>query len=339
MKPRLTVRKLELLIRTKNPDSEHLPSALHTLLLQLPWKDVFTTNYDTLLERTEVPGRAYQPVTTSDDLTTTFSPRIVKLHGSFPSQTPFIITEEDYRTYPNQFAPFVNTVQQALIENSLVLVGFSGDDPNFLQWIGWIRDQLGNHHAPIYLVGPLSLSNAQRTLLNRRGVTPIDLSPVFVGFNPANGIHAASLDWFCRSLFVAKPQRPERWSESELSPDPRPTSLPPIVGRRADAPPEAVNLQPDVPVNVGGVAKVVSRWAFERKCYPGWLVAPNRMRAGLWVKTRFWIQPLAAFIEGWPPADRILVLRELNWRFEVAMLPLFLELITPYGKCLRRPFF
>jgi len=92
-------RKLELLIRDRNPDSEHLPSPLHSLLLQLPWKDVFTTNYDTLLERTEVPGRAYQPVTTAVELTTTFSPRIVKLHGSFPSQTPFIITEEDYRTY------------------------------------------------------------------------------------------------------------------------------------------------------------------------------------------------------------------------------------------------
>jgi hypothetical protein len=129
-------RKLELLIRHQNPDTEHLPSRLHELLLQLPWKDVFTTNYDTLLERTVVSGRAYQPVTTANELTAAFSPRIIKLHGSFPSSTPFIITEEDYRTYPRLFAPFVNTVQQALIENSLVLVGFSGDDPNFLQWIG-----------------------------------------------------------------------------------------------------------------------------------------------------------------------------------------------------------
>jgi hypothetical protein len=38
------------------------------------------------------------------------------------------------------FAPFVNTVQQTLLEKSLCLIGFSGDDPNFLQWIGWIRD-------------------------------------------------------------------------------------------------------------------------------------------------------------------------------------------------------
>ena len=143
-------QKLESLLLSVIPDSGHQPGSIHSLLLQLPWKDVFTTNYDTLLERTEVPGRAYQPVTTINDLITARSPRIIKLHGSFPSQRPFIITEEDYRTYPRHFAPFVNTVRQSLIENAVVLLGFSGDDPNFLEWIGWIRDELGDHHAPIY---------------------------------------------------------------------------------------------------------------------------------------------------------------------------------------------
>ena len=70
--------KLESLIHAKIPDSGHQPGEIHSLLLQLPWKDVFTTNYDTLLERTEVPGRAYQPVTTVNGLTTAYSPRIIK---------------------------------------------------------------------------------------------------------------------------------------------------------------------------------------------------------------------------------------------------------------------
>lgn len=324
-------RKLELLIRNQNPDTEHLPSPLHELLLQLPWKDVFTTNYDTLLERTEVSGRAYQPVTTANELTTTFSPRIVKLHGSFPSQTPFIITEEDYRTYPERFAPFVNTVQQALIENSLVLIGFSGDDPNFLQWIGWIRDQLGDHHAHIYLVGPLSLSNAQRTLLERRGVTPIDLSPVFSGFNPATGIHAASLEWFSRSLLAAKPQRPEKWAEAESPTDSASGALPRIIGARIEPPPAPVGLHSEinVPLAHEAVARVISRWGFERKRYPGWLVAPHGMRSELWEKTKFWIQPIVQFIAAWPSVDRVLALRELNWRYEVSMIPLFTESIEP----------
>ena len=329
-------RKLELLIRNQNPDTEHLPSPLHELLLQLPWKDVFTTNYDTLLERTEVSGRAYQPVTTANELTTTFSPRIVKLHGSFPTQTPFIITEEDYRTYPERFAPFVNTVQQALIENSLVLIGFSGDDPNFLQWIGWIRDQLGDHHAPIYLVGPLSMSNAQRTLLERRAVTPIDLSPVFYGFNPAAGIHAASLEWFFRSLLAAKPQRPENWAEAESPTDSAAGALPRIIGARIEPPPAPVGFYPelDEPLEHEVVARVISRWGFERKRYPGWLAAPHGMRSDLWVKTKFWIQPIVQSIADWPSVDRVLALRELNWRYEVSMVPLFTESIEPIERAI-----
>lgn len=42
---------LNKLLRDAIPDSRYEPSLLHIQLLSLPWKDVFTTNYDTLLER------------------------------------------------------------------------------------------------------------------------------------------------------------------------------------------------------------------------------------------------------------------------------------------------
>lgn len=60
------------------------------------------------------------------------APRIIKLHGSFPSQRPFIITEEDYRTYSKRFAAMVNTVQQALLEKVFCMIGFSCEDSDFL---------------------------------------------------------------------------------------------------------------------------------------------------------------------------------------------------------------
>lgn len=195
------------------PDDNHEPSGIHKLLLSLPWKDVFTTNYDRLLEWTYVPERPYQVVRSVKELTTAESPRIIKLHGSFPTNEPFIITEEDYRTYPKNFAPFVNTVLQSLIENPLVLIGFSGDDPNFLEWIGWIRDELGEYHSPVYLVGLLSLTNVDRALLTRRRVTPIDLSPVSESIISDGNLHAATLEWFIRSLQTMEPSRPERWPD------------------------------------------------------------------------------------------------------------------------------
>src|ERR1041385_3162943 len=75
-------QKLEELISAQTPDSLYQPGKLHRLLMQLPWVDVFTTNYDTLLERTEIDWRTYQPVTRPSELTTSFAPRIIKLHGS-----------------------------------------------------------------------------------------------------------------------------------------------------------------------------------------------------------------------------------------------------------------
>ena len=170
---------LNQLIRDNLPDTEYAPSKLHEQLLRLNWRDIFTTNYDTLLERTQekITDRHYNVILNKEDLIYSAEPRIIKLHGSFPSTLPFVITEEDYRQYPKKSAIFVNTVQQTLIENILCLIGFSGDDPNFLQWIGWIRDNLGKDIASkIYLIGVFNFSNAQLNLLRNRNIIVLDMS-------------------------------------------------------------------------------------------------------------------------------------------------------------------
>ena len=321
--------KLESLLLSVIPDSGHQPGVIHSLLLQLPWKDVFTTNYDTLLERTEVPGRSYQPVTTINDLIIARAPRIIKLHGSFPSQVPFIITEEDYRTYPKCFAPFVNTVRQSLIENAVVLLGFSGDDPNFLEWIGWIRDELGDHHAPIYLVGSLSLVNVQRSLLNQRGVTAIDLSPVFSNKNLPGGTHAPALEWFLNSLLAAKPPRPEKWPETRIS-APGTADIEPPILTAGLIEPEKVQYNGTQGLDEVTVMKLIERWHFERGRYPGWLVLPEMKRSSLWRETEDWINLLVKFAENCSPVDQILLFREINWRLEVSMIPLFADWIAPF---------
>jgi hypothetical protein len=328
-------QKLDQLIRTQNPDSDYQPGKLHHLLLRLPWADVFTTNYDTLLERTEVPGRTYQVVAKASELTTAFSPRIVKLHGSFPSQTPFIISEDDYRTYPRKFAPFVNSVQQCLLENSFVLIGFSGDDPNFLEWTGWIRDELGGHHAPIYLVGPLSLGNAERSLLAQRGVTPIDLSPVFARTQPPNGLQAASIEWFLKSLLAARPPRREGWPELDRSAEQPSNDHPSLIDDGLVIPEEA-GLVPDPgkPLTAETFSKVMARWQFERFKYPGWVVAPDDKRSYIWERTKYWIWPLVNFAKEWPAAARILLFREINWRLETAMVPLFTDWIKVFEEAI-----
>jgi len=324
--------QMDALIAELTPDSQYVPGRLHRMLLELPWADVFTTNYDTLLERTEVDGRSYRPVTKPNELHVAFSPRIVKLHGSFPAQTPFIISEEDYRKYPRDFAPFVNSVQQSLLENSFVLLGFSGDDPNFLSWTGWIRDELGEAHAPIYLVGPLSLGTAQRKLLAMRGVTPIDLSPVFANRETPQGIHSASLTWFLECLKAVRPARPERWPKLAPKTFSPTIGLAPLVGAAPE--PEEVETRGPNSVSTETLQKLRVRWQREREMYPGWIVAPEETRSALWRRTKEWLHPVLEVSKSWQSTERVRLFQELAWRLNVSMVPMFSEMVEPFTQAL-----
>lgn len=319
--------KLDWLIRKENPDEHHEPGKLHELLLDLPWRDVFTTNYDTLLERTEVSDRVYQPVFSARDLTDTFSPRIIKLHGSFPSHPPFIITEDDYRTYPQKKAPFVNTVQQSLIENSLVMIGFSGDDPNFLSWVGWIRDELGDVHSPIYLVGALNMEPSQRALLNQRGVTPIDLAPLFQGkVSSPSDLYRFSLEWFLKSLQKGRPETPEnwlstssRWDENEMVGGLQ------IIGDSRSAL-AATNSSPrGGKLEKEDFLKTMKWWIHQRRTYPGWLILEHKKRASLWDSTKMWVDDLIGYCKDQEAILCLLVANEITWRLNTAMAPNLLD--------------
>ena len=291
---------LDQMLRDVIPDNEYSPSPLHVKLLELPWTDVFTTNYDTLLERAcnSVNERKYDVVVNKGDLAYSEKPRIIKLHGSFPSERPFIITEEDYRCYPNDFAPFVNTVQQALLENTLCLIGFSGDDPNFLQWIGWIRDNLGKQNSPkIYIIGLFSMSDAQKQLLLQRNIILVDMA----GYPNVDRDHRKGLEKFIEYLLSRKSQSKNNgllWPTNQKITHP--------------------NHNTD---KTAQVKKLLPVWKQQRLSYPGWVVLPEDRRSSLWTSTN----AFSDFVSAKDNLSNSLDIEwayELNWRIERCLLPL-----------------
>lgn len=289
---------LENLLRSNIPDLNIEPSGLHVELLELPWVDVFTTNYDTLLERAsaKVVTRRYEPVVNKEDIPYANKPRIVKLHGSFPSERPFIITEEDYRRYPSDYSPFVNTVQQALLENTFCLIGFSGDDPNFLQWIGWIRDKLGTDKTQkVYLVGVFDLSSARLQLLAQRGIIVVDLS-YCEGIEKHD--HKKALCRFFAYILSKKPNTLD-WPYN-------PPHMHPTHG--AD--------------RIEEINKITEEWRQQRTAYPGWLILPHDNREKLWLYTDSWVNYFSG-TEELPPGLDIKYAFELIWRLERCLVPVF----------------
>lgn len=211
--------KLDALLRRAIPDNDFNPGPLHNLALRLPWSDILTTNFDTLLERAAVDqvDRSFSVVRSQFDIPGAQKPRIVKLHGSFPDSRPFVITEDDFRTYERKHPAMVNLVQQCFVESTCCLIGFSGDDPNFLRWTGWVRDVLGpSHMEPIYLVGLFDHSPARRALLEVRHVRSIDLAPLFptVDWPDTAKRHQAGIEWFLRALMNLRPYDYGQWPDA-----------------------------------------------------------------------------------------------------------------------------
>jgi hypothetical protein len=281
---------LDDLIRELVPDESWLPGEAHDRLLALPWTDVLTTNWDTLLERaaqTSLHTR-YGVVRTVGDMATTRAPRIVKLHGSMPSHTPFTFTEEDYRRYPSTHAPFVNLARQVFIENELVLLGFGGEDPNFLQWAGWVRDELRDRSRRLYLVGVLHLPTSRRRLLESLNIAVVDLYPAVASL-ALDARHASGTQLLLSFLEAGKPRSPRKW---------------PFVEEPNEPPSPSLDHYNDV----------IRTWRANRLEYPGWLLCPPGIRERVRAATELTIARCKPIYKD-KPAELLLELaRESAWR-------------------------
>lgn len=135
-------------------DGSYVPGKAHELLVKLPWSDIFTTNYDTLLERAceEFSYNGWEVVHTDRELLLKGnSHRVVKLHGNV-GMADMVLTEDDYRSYRRKHSPLWDTVRSSFMGNVIVLIGFSGTDPNFVKWRNWLKRWAGGRSDTIFMV-------------------------------------------------------------------------------------------------------------------------------------------------------------------------------------------
>ena len=298
-------------------NSNIFPGELHKQLLKLPWRDVFTTNYDTLLERAaeDVVDRKYDTVRYCRDLAFSESPRIIKLHGSLESEAfHLIVTEEDYRTYPNEYAPFVNTVQQAITETTLCLIGFSGTDPNFIKWIGWVRDNLKDSMPPIYLIDKLDLSISEYNVLIEQNIKPVDLS--LLGGKDYKELFQKFFD-------EIKTNDPIEWDLSTSEEERH------LLSSITD--PKLKKREKRLIVD-----KLMQIWKRQREQYPNWLVMPNQYRQEMMTQTEYWTETFKTVLKhSIFETKNINWLYEYNWRIEHCLLRIPSDYIENYETILK----
>jgi hypothetical protein len=132
---------------------------IHQRFLYGKWQYIFTTNFDNALEFTnEQYNMGYVTIKADYEMSQKkMAHSIVKIHGSLipfdeTLSKPFvfdgdhsgryIISREDFENYFKRHEAFSYLLRVALLSGSYCLLGFSGDDPNFISWLNWVKDIL-----------------------------------------------------------------------------------------------------------------------------------------------------------------------------------------------------
>jgi len=107
------------------------PTPSHLLLSQLPVTEIWTTNYDSLIERAVTDAQVF--VEDAELASVAVEPgkrRLYKMHGSLDPPSALVLTRDDYERYPVTHPRFWALLQAQFLTRSFLFVGFSFTDPN-----------------------------------------------------------------------------------------------------------------------------------------------------------------------------------------------------------------
>lgn len=114
------------------------------IIARLPVRNIWTTNYDTLIERAFAAiGRPLDEVTKAADLSTRTRPgaaRLYKMHGTVGQLSDLVISTDDYELYRQTRGAFLPLLQSHLTSFSMLFIGLSLTDPNVRHVLSLIRE-------------------------------------------------------------------------------------------------------------------------------------------------------------------------------------------------------
>lgn len=164
-------------LRISLKSSKQQPSFLYNLIVSLPIRTVFTTNYDNLLERAfQQVGREYDLVVEESELAfwNDQNAQIIKLCGDLTRPDSIIITQHDFNTYFFKHPRLTERLRTILESKTALFLGYSFQTPFFHQ----IWDNIGldfgklrrRGYIVLYDASPLDVDNFQH-----RGMQVINL--------------------------------------------------------------------------------------------------------------------------------------------------------------------
>ena len=168
--------------------SKLLPNQIHFEMLKLNPASIITTNYDSLLEDAAADYcKSFKVVACDSDVPKIHGDRfILKLHGDFKNNN-FVLKEEDYLNYSENFKLIETLVKSIFSTNTVVFIGYSLNDYNIKLILNWTKSLLkGEFREPIFIyTGDSELSKEELIYQKSKGLSVIEwnkLSPTSKDF-------------------------------------------------------------------------------------------------------------------------------------------------------------
>ena len=172
-RPRLIERLFDLL-----RVSDAQPGDTHRAFCTLPFDIVCTTNFDFLLEKQyALTPRLCVPLIDQDQITTNrqhSSVALLKLHGDLNHPTRLVATEQDYDLFLEQYPILATFLAYLFLTRTVVLIGYSLDDPDFRQLWQVVGERLGEARRQAYVLA-VGARPSTVARFERRGVKVVNL--------------------------------------------------------------------------------------------------------------------------------------------------------------------
>lgn len=155
------------------------PSEIHHSLVRLPVDRIYTTNFDTLLERAykKVSGRDAQRITRAAHVALTSGGlSIVKLHGDLDDPEHIVITAGDFEDYFESHTALGQQLTSDLARRVILFVGYSFTDPDIRNILRQTRRAMGDEFAAKHYILQFDPPEPVKKELERRGLKVIRLA-------------------------------------------------------------------------------------------------------------------------------------------------------------------
>jgi hypothetical protein len=139
--------------RIDNP--RYKPLRTHELIAELPFKYLFTTNWDNLQEKAlERAGKAYHKVVKDTDLAFADEEKVmvVKVHGSVEQKESIVVMGDDYYNVIERLPETFNLLRSFLATKTILFIGFGLADNDFKQLYQKVERRLSKLTRRAYAV-------------------------------------------------------------------------------------------------------------------------------------------------------------------------------------------